>query len=309
MRMAMLGSSYIFSPHKYGELPRNFSLLEPNLEPTNIREHSLFVTLNHQLEENWKLTTQLAYLNYLQTGASMWLAYPVGVVANGDLTRSVANWDAFNESRLGQAFINGTFSTGNVNHRLLAGLDVGYKNYYADFYQAFPLSGYDIYGTPVQFNIYDPVHGFVPASDLPKFDRSLPLKQRGGGTLGESSSSLYLQDELGFLRNKIRVTLAGRYTKLKQHSYGTYSQDDKFTPRAGINISVDEQTSLYAVYDQSFVAQQGADSASKPFVPVTGNNIEAGVKKDWFGGKWNSTLSVVSNYKEQCNNCCSRAAV
>lgn len=292
MKMAMIGSSYIFSPKKYGELPRSFSLLEPNLDPTHIKDHSFYLTLNHQLETNWKLTTQVAYFNFSQTGASMWPAYPVGLTKEGILTRSVANWDAFNEARLGQAFINGEFATGPVNHKVLGGLDMAYKNYYADFYQTANLTGYDIYGTSVPFNIYDPVHGFVPASDLPKFDRSLPLRQRGGATLGESSSSLYLQDEIHLIKNKLRLTVAGRYTKLKQHSYGTYSTDKEFTPRAGVSFSVDKQTSLYALYDKAFVAQQGADSSNKPFVPVTGNNMEAGIKRDWHNGKWNSIISV-----------------
>lgn len=292
MQMAMLGSAYVFSPKKYGELPRNFSLLEPNFEPSNIDDHTFFVTFEHQLQEHWTFTGKLAYLNYQQTGSSIWLAYPVGLDSAGNATRSVANWDGFNEARLGQAFVNGEFHTGAFRHRVLGGLDLAYKNYYADFYQTFNLAGYNIYAELVPFNIYKPVHGFVPASDLPRFDRSLPLRQRGGGTLGESSSSLYLQDELGLVDDKVRLTLAGRYTKLRQHSYGTYSEDDQFTPRVGLSVSLDKSTSLYALYDQAFVAQQGADSARRPFVPVTGNNQELGLKRDWSGGRFSSTLAA-----------------
>lgn len=292
MRMAMLGSAYVFSPAKYGELPRNFSILDGNLEPTTIRDQSLFLTLNHEIAPGWTFNSQLAYLRYDQQGASMWPAYPVGLEANGDLTRSIANWDAFNESKLGQAYLTGSVQSGSVSHKILGGIDMGYKSYYADFYQAFNLSGYDIYGSPVTFNVYNPIHGYVPASGQPAFDRSLPLRVRGGGTLGESYGGFYAQDELGFLENRLRVTIAGRYSRLRQHSYGTYSNDNRFTPRAGVSFSVDPSTSVYALYDQSFVAQQGADSTGSPFVPVTGNNMEAGIKKDWGGGKWNSTLSV-----------------
>ncbi len=292
MRMAMLGAAYVFSPRRYGDVARNLSILEPNLDPTDIRDHNLFVTLRHQFDPQWRLTAQLAYLRYEQQGASIWPAYPVGLEANGDLHRSVANWDAFNESRLGQFFLNGQFATGPVRHRLLAGLDMGYKNYYADFYQTVLLPGLTPYGVEYVFNVYDPLHGFLPPSGQPQFDRSLPLRQRGGGTMGESSGSVYVQDELRLMNERLRITLAGRYTKLKQHSYGTYSEDKKITPRAGISFSVNKNTSVYALYDQSFVAQQGADSALRPFVPVTGNNIEAGLKRDWSGGKWNSTLSL-----------------
>lgn len=292
MKMAMIGSAYVFSPKSYGELPRNFSLLESNLEPTKIRDHSFYLTLNHQIDPNWKLTTQLAYFNFLQVGASMWPAYPVGLTTDGDLNRSVANWDAFNEARLGQAFLNGSVTTGKFNHKILAGVDMAYKNYYADFYQTAPLGGFDIYGIATQFNVYHPVHGYVPVSEQPRFDRSIPLRLRGGATIGESSNSLYFQDEVQLPIDMVRITLAGRYTKLKQHSYGTYSDDKQFTPRAGISVSLDKNTSLYGLYDKAFVAQQGADSSNKPFVPLTGNNIEAGIKKDFAQGKWNTTLSV-----------------
>src|SRR5690606_7262271 len=57
MRMALVGSAYVFSPKGYGDLPRNFSLLEPNLAPTDIKDHSIFLTLNHKLSDNWKFTT------------------------------------------------------------------------------------------------------------------------------------------------------------------------------------------------------------------------------------------------------------
>jgi iron complex outermembrane receptor protein len=291
MKMSPLGSAYLFS-YAMGELPRDFSMLESNLEPSTINDNSLFLTLNHDLSTNWNLTTQLAYLNNSQTGSSIWVAYPDGLQPNGNMIRSLANWDAVAEARLGQVFVTGKEVTGSVSHNILAGVDVASKDYYADFYQSFPLKGYDIYGDEIDFNIYHPVHGFVPPENLPPFNRSIPLVERAGGKMGESSNSLYVQDELGFFSDRLRVTLAGRLTNLKQHAYLVYSTDHKVTPRIGISYSIERSASVYALYDKSFVAQQGADDAGKPFVPVEGVNVEAGVKKSWSGGRWNSTLSV-----------------
>lgn len=293
MKTALLGSGYLFSL-RLGDLPRRMSLLEANMEPTTISDQSVFITFDHQIDPRWKFTTQLAYLNYQQTGSSIWPAYPAGLQPNGDLVRSIANWDAFNESRLGQAYITGSARTGAFSHRLLAGLDMTYKDYYADFYQSKSISGYNGFGMPVPFNIYNPVHGLIPAAELPVFDRSLPLSQRGGGTLGESSTSLYAQDEVSLLDDKLRITLAGRLTKLKQESFQVFSEDKAFTPRFGISYSIDRTTSVYGLYDQTFVAQQGTDSAGKPFVPVTGNSLEAGIKKEWFGSRWVSSFSIYS---------------
>jgi iron complex outermembrane recepter protein len=291
LRMSMIGSAYVFSPKGYGDLPRSFSTAEPNLEPSDMKDQSIYLTLTHQLNPSWKFTTQLAYLNYKQEGYSMW---PSNLDAEGNLTRSVGIWDAFSEGKLAQAFLNGEVATGPITHRILAGVDMGNKNYMADWNQSATLAAIDANGDPVPFNIYDPVHGNIRVNDLPGFDRSKSLRARANGNiLGEKYSSLYIQDELRFWKDRIRLTLAGRYTSIKQEAYGAYSDDQQFTPRAGISISLDKQTSLYALYDQAFVTAQGFDSAKlRPLVPITGNNVETGIKRDWFGGHWNTTLTV-----------------
>jgi iron complex outermembrane receptor protein len=294
MRMALIGAAYLFTAKGYGDLPRNSTLAEPNLEPTDIKDHSIFLTLNHKINDKWKFTSQLAYLKYDQHGSSNW---PSSVMQDGTVNRNIGLWDAASEAKLGQLFLNGQVSTGLVNHAILAGLDMGNKNYIADWNQSADIVGYEYDQNgdyvPAPFNIYNPVHGNIPQTALPSFDRSKPLRARANGNIiGESYSSLYVQDELRFLRNKIRLTLAARYTNIKQHAYGTYSKDDQFTPRAGLSVSLDKNTSVYALYDQAFVPQQGYDSLQKPLVPVTGNNIEGGIKRDWFGGKWNTTVSV-----------------
>jgi iron complex outermembrane receptor protein len=46
------------------------------------------------------------------------------------------------------------------------------------------------------------------------------------------------------------------------------------------------------LYDQSFVPQTGLRRDLKTVLPITGNNMEIGVKRDWFGGKWNTSLSA-----------------
>ena len=46
------------------------------------------------------------------------------------------------------------------------------------------------------------------------------------------------------------------------------------------------------MFDQSFLPQAGTDFNGDIFKPVRGNNIELGLKKDWFDGKWNSTFAI-----------------
>ena len=88
------------------------------------------------------------------------------------------------------------------------------------------------------------------------------------------------------------MTLAGRYTFVTQSEYGADTEDKKFTPRIGLSVSVDKQTSVYGLYDQTFIPQTGSIRGGGQPKPITGNNMEIGIKKDWFEGRWNTTLAA-----------------
>ena len=294
MKMPMLGSAYLFSL-KMGDLPNHSSMLEENIAPARINEHNFLITVDRRLSDHFKLTAKVAYLNDQQEGASVW---PAHLDSAGNLLRSISNWDAYSECRSGQVYATGKFTAGNIKHSILGGIDISYKNYYADFYQYATITGYDNFGNSVPFNIYHPIHGKMMPQDLPKFDRTLPLKERAFCTMGESLSSIYIQDEL-HLAGNIRATFAGRYSRLRQNSFGMYSEDKKFSPRMGLSYTIDLSASAYALYDCSFIGQQGTDSLSHPFKPLTGRSFEVGFKKNWLNGILNTTLSV---YQVKRNN-------
>ncbi|QKZ14690.1 TonB-dependent receptor [Spirosoma sp. KUDC1026] len=286
-QMSNVGSYYSFSAQGYGSLPRDFTLAERGMEPTTIYDHNVTLNLQHQISPNWKLTAQGSYFNYQQVGSSMWVN---SVETNGDAVRYASIWDASNVSKFGQVYLNGTAQTGGIQHRVLVGLDLGSKEYLADFNQSRNL---DSTGT---FNIYRANRG-APYYGIPHFDRSLSLYERAnvnGNILSQSYTGIYIQDELGFFNNRLRLTLAGRYTDVRQNSYNTITTGKRFTPRVGLSASIDPQTSVYALYDQSFVPQSGIRRDGEEVKPVTGNNMEIGLKRDWFGGRWNTTLALYS---------------
>ncbi|ELR69491.1 TonB-dependent siderophore receptor [Fulvivirga imtechensis AK7] len=291
-KMSVVGAAYVFSPTGFGDLPRDFTLAEPNIDPTDINEHNIFVTLNHQLSSQWAVTAQLGYLNYNQVGSSLW---PESVEPNGDIIRGIGVWDALNESKLGQVFVNGEVKTGSIAHEILAGVDIGHKDYFADWFQGGPLAG------SVPFNVYNPQHG-VPSDSIPVFDRSRSIRKRAYGSYpaisGQRYSSLYAQDELSLFDNKVRLSLALRYTAYSGWTYGQSTDDDVLTPRVGLSISVAKNTSVYGLYDQSFIPQAGASFDGEAFEPVKAKNLEAGIKRSWFDGRWNSTLAVYQITKD-----------
>ncbi|MES2518572.1 MAG: TonB-dependent receptor [Bacteroidota bacterium] len=280
-QMSMIGSNYSFSKKGYGDLPVNFTTAEANMSPTNINDNTFFLTLAHSINSNWKFTGQIAYMNYSQIGQSMW---PSGFSANGDtLYRGMSIWDVQGINKLGQFFVNGDVKTGNIKHLILGGIDMGNKSYFHDFAQA---------GAIKSLAIYNPVYGTIAGSEYPKYDRSLSLRERGANYY-QTYSGFYLQDEIHLMKDKLRLTLAGRYTTSENGDpYSGLQKADKFTPRIGLSYSIDKSTSVYGVYDEAFVPQAGADKSGKSFDPITGDNKEVGIKREWAGGLWTTSLSA-----------------
>jgi iron complex outermembrane receptor protein len=287
-KMTEVGSYYIFAPNGgYASLPRNFTLTQPGVQPTRINDHSVFLNLQHKFSDTWKATAQVAYSKYLQNGSSSW---PSVINSNNTIIRNVGIWDAESTMKLAQFFINGEAKTGGIKHRILAGFDGGKKDYIADWGQSHNL---DLPSSP--FDLNNPNYGF-PSNGFPNFDRETPLLQRAiaaGGLMDQKYLSGYIQDELGFFNNRARLTLAGRYTFVSQSAWGGKPDKAKhFSPRIGLSVSIDKNTSIYTLYDEAFTPQSGfMRNASAPD-PITGTNNEVGIKKDWFEGKWNTTIAV-----------------
>lgn len=285
--MSNVGSFYVFSPGGFGTLPVESTLLPAGTPDTKINDHSLYLNLQHDISRNWKVTGQVARFIYNQEGSSMW---PAAVNPDGTIMRSISIWDARSRMSMAQLFVNGDVTTGPIHHKILGGLDMANKDYIADWGQSHDIDTADNY-----FNPYTGVLG-APAGGYPDFDRETPLEQRAqaaGGLQDQRYTALYIQDELGFFNDKLRLTLAGRYTTVSQFYYaGESDKAQHFTPRVGLSASISKSFAAYGLYDQAFVPQSGALANGGKVQPVTGNNMEVGLKKDWYGGRWNTTLSV-----------------
>ncbi|WP_163409821.1 TonB-dependent receptor [Flavobacterium ajazii] len=306
--MTEVGSYYVFSSASegYATTPVDFTMTQPGLPDTKMNDHSGYLMFEHNFDSNWKLTAQTSYFKYLQDGYSSWpsavgpgsvdLDYDgvsEGTLAPGEIIRNVGIWDAESDMFLGQIFVNGKFNTGPVSHKVLGGMDLGRKDYMADWGQSHNLDTVDD-----PFDVLNPDYG-PPANGMPNFDETTPLRLRAGGIYGSQYAAGYVQDELGFLENKLRLTLAGRYTWIKQtSSYSDPAVDSHITPRVGLSWSVNPSLAVYGVYDQAFTPQSGFTSNGESMKPLTGTNREIGIKKDWFNGTWSTTVSAYSILKQ-----------
>ena len=280
--------SYSYSMKGFKDAPRNMTYSDPIVDPTKVNDHSTFANVNHKIDSNWQLTGQLGYSNYKMRGASI---YPVfnGIDDNGSFNRTLSVNDADNTAVLGQVFVNGKFKTGPLAHRLLAGMDMGSKKYLADWSVLPNLIG-------PAFNIYNPVYGNLTKADIPVVDRSKSLRERAGRNKNEYAyTALYFQDELSFLHDRVRFSFGGRYTRTSKFDMGNKGNEvnnQAFTPRVGLNVTVAKNTTAYAVYDQTFQEQTGVLASGDSPDPSRGSNKEIGLKREWADGKWSTTLAA-----------------
>ncbi|MCX2679549.1 TonB-dependent receptor [Galbibacter sp. EGI 63066] len=286
----ILGAAYVFAPADAGfaSLDRNFSGLDPNMPKTNIEELNLTTNITHKFNDKWSVVAQHTYMRYDQVeGGDLW---PDAVEPNGDVYRRLYAFDALNTNQLGQIYVDGEFNTGPIKHRVMGGFDFRDLSYYADWNQT------GLVDVEEPFNIFNPEYGNVV---FPEFDRSQSVKIRGEGNhQGMKYNAFYAQDELWMFNDRLRLTLAARYTDAEIFAYGNTSDDSKFTPRFGLSFDVLPSLTVYGLYDQSFTPNYGASATGQKFDPVEAKDIEGGIKKQWFDGRLNTSLTAYQITKQ-----------
>ncbi|MEO9571719.1 MAG: TonB-dependent receptor [Polaribacter sp.] len=285
------GGAYVFGPASAGfaSYDRNQSGIEENYPNTEMKERNYFTNFTHKFNDNWEFQAQYSRLDYEQEGMSIWAVWG-SVLDNGDITRYVSSSDAIIKINATQLFLNGNFNTGKISHKILAGFDYNSKDSWHDWSQS---ASIDL--TP--FNVFNPIYGNAV---FPTFDRSKSVKERDGLVKYETlTKGYYLQDEIGLFEDRLRISLAGRYTDAYVLSYGpTEEEDAKFTPRVGLSFDILSDFTVYGLYDQAFKPQTGASKTNEVFDAEIATDIEGGLKKSWFGGKLNTSLTVFQITKD-----------
>lgn len=283
--------SYGFSPKGFGDTDPTFFLGDPALDPAKLYDHNATVYLSHRLNSDWKINAQAAYLRYGLDGGTPW---PSTIAPNGDMKRYLNISEELAINKNIQVSLMGDLTTGSVVHRILGGLDMGNLKTWGDFSSK---QHPDLQlANNATFNIYNPVYG-IPFTNIPYFDRSRSIQNRSGSNVYATNltyTGAYLQDEIRMLDGRVRLTLAGRFTHAVTVGKTNLTQisDNVFSPRAGLSVTLAKDFSAYTLYDQSFLPVAGQDYAGDPFKPIRGNNIELGLKKDFFDGKWNLTAAA-----------------
>ncbi|WP_295771630.1 TonB-dependent receptor [uncultured Mucilaginibacter sp.] len=284
--------SYGFSPKGFADTDPSFFLGDPSLDPVKLNDHNVTFYLRHKINKDWTLNGQANYVRYGMFGGSPW---PSSIAPNGNMRRYLNISEELAINKNAQLSVMGDLVTGKVIHRILTGIDMGNLKTWGDF-SSTTLADLQLTDDRT-FNIYNPEYG-IPTKNIPFFDRSRSLQVRSGSNTYATNltyTGAYLQDEIRMLDEKLRLTLAGRFT----HSVTvgkTNSQqisDNVFTPRFGLSYSITNDFSAYTLYDQSYLPVANTNNyTGTPFRAIRGSNVELGLKKDWFEGRWNTTFAI-----------------
>ncbi len=276
----------VFSPFGFASLPRDFSIADPTKKPGQAQEHNGFLTYQHQLSSRWQLTARAAYVQDDFDGNYFFVSAYDKTTPNL-IKRRVTYERYFTRVVSAQVYVNGQFTTGSVRHQLVAGLDANQKNLLA-------YSGYnDPKANPTLYplDVTNPIYGIAfDPNEKPGALADIATNQQ---TIRYYAG--YIQDEMGLLANKLRLTLSARFTSATssiERPTASSVSNQVVTPRAGISYSLTPDFSVYALIDHTFTPQSGISAVGGVFEPLRGRNWEAGLKKDWNGGNWNTTLSA-----------------
>jgi len=269
---------------KMFSLPRNFAIADGATDAINAKDAYYRIQLKHNFNDNWHLFSQTAYVH------GTWGGYMLDAdddlpVSNDTLYRD-ANFDDYRDYAFAaQAYIDGKIWTGHqIEHKIAAGVD--YSN----------AGARDVLGGTwgeqrFGLNLKQPQY-YVNPDSLRDFEIVPSLVIRWGWT------SFYLQDNIK-IAGKLVIILGSHFTHAPLYfadstipDYQRNTHSDKFLPRAGLTWLFSDNVSVYALYDQCFWAVQGRNIQNKPFAPLTGDDIETGMKSYFFNKKLILNLSI-----------------
>jgi iron complex outermembrane recepter protein len=252
-------------------ISRNLFLGEPDYHNTSVEQDRIGYELKHQMNDVFSFQQNVYYqsidikLNEVQSSAS----------ASNTTTARTANHQTFQiEMYQIDNRLMANFNMGPLQHHMLFGFD----------YSAVP----NVQGTgtaakttqPASLNFYNPVYSLPFQTNIPITSyRYQDLRQAGSyaqdrvelGGLSVLLGARYDQVETD---QKTRVVTAAGFT----NPAWILQPDHAPTYNAGAIYEFKNGLAPYVSWSQTFTPQFGTDFFGNPFIPVTGEQKEAGIK-------------------------------
>ncbi|NEQ30132.1 MAG: TonB-dependent siderophore receptor [Leptolyngbya sp. SIO4C5] len=271
---------------RVADIPFDRNLGEPGDNTTSESIRAGY-QLEHRFSDNWQLRNSFYFTRFDS----------LVIVANrfrldeatGTLFRTFLSLDQPSDQFELQTNVVGEFSTGSIDHTLLAGVDLSRSE--GSFL------GFGNFRALAPFDIFNPVYGELARPDFDQvpsfFDSDFQTDRIG----------VYIQDQIALSDNLI--LLAGlRYDASDQENTNnltdteTTQNDDAFSPRVGLVYQPTEEVSLFGSYSRSFVPNGAFTFAGDLLEPEQGEQFEVGVKTELLDGRLSASLAYFDITKQ-----------
>lgn len=268
------------------DVPRN-AYLGAKWSNGHTQQATASVLLNHQFNTNWKLNFNSSFQNYDRESIGTERIQPAD---NGDWNRPYGRNKAEEQILANQINLQGNFKTGKIKHQLFTGIDTEISNadtYTFRFFNPTTGATVTIYDT---VNIFDP-SSYAAANEGPIMPSEVTkIVKTETNRLG-----VYAQDLISF-GEKFKTLVGIRYsyqeTKPETHNIAantvteeTIRNDRAFSPKVGLIYQPLKTITLFSSYSNSFTPNTGVDIYNNAIEPSIIDQIEAGVKNEFFNGK------------------------
>lgn len=269
---------------KIVDLPRDL-YLGARWSNGNTVQSSVSLMLEHEFNQNWKLNFNSSFQDYERRSKGTDRIQPA---ANGDWSRPLSQTKNSEDILAQQISLQGIFKTGSIKHQLFTGVD--YENSFteANTYTFSP----NTYGSG---NIFD-FDNFDQGTGIPNGTLTRIVKT------DTDRFGIYFQDLISFTEKwKVLAGLRWSWQEASPTTYNiidnTSTEDTKridnaFTPKVGLVFQPTNSLSLFTSYANSFTPNSGVTVDGKPLEASLIDQIEAGVKKEWFSGHLSTNLTL-----------------
>ena len=249
-----------------------------------------FASLEHQFDNGWKAKASFNFINmkringadgYVQTLISRnardpsKINYQISRCGEKDYTAQQSSWDLY---------ASGPFTLLGRQHELVVG-----ANGSRDYAQPTAGSCTTVAGRPEMTGLdpyaWNPYNVAMPAG--PAFTgtyvKNLTEQQGVYGTARFSVS------------DPLTVIVGARmswWDYKPDNRAGAYSVDAELTPYVAALFELNQNLSLYGSYADVFTPQRAFDQTGRALAPITGRNLELGLKGEFFSKKLNTNLAI-----------------
>jgi iron complex outermembrane receptor protein len=256
-------------------------------EPDDIRQTesiTLGYNLEHRFSDHWRLQNSFRYVhqNYdVETFLPIVINETTGIITRFPSVRRYLSDDYSL-----QTSVVGEFSTGDIEHTLLAGVDLNWNRFDEVFTKV-------ALANPSPLDIFDPVYGQVARPD---FDTIAP---RPPFDTEANRIGVFVQDQIA-LGDRFIVVGGLRYDTVdfRNTAEDTSRSDDAWSPRVGLVYRVSDSVSLYANYAQSFTPNVAQGVNGNFLEPETAEGFEVGAKAELLGDDLLATLAYFDITKQ-----------